>query len=98
VETLLRQSGLSDAFDVVVHGGDATKGKPDPEIFLIAAARLGLDASECLVLEDSENGVRAACAAGMSVVMIPDLKKPDDRIRELALRVVPSLKDVVPLI
>jgi beta-phosphoglucomutase family hydrolase len=98
VGTLLKRSELTDAFDVIVHGGEATKGKPDPEIFLIAASRLGVEPEECLVLEDSENGVRAACAAGMPVVMIPDLNEPSDEARRAALRVAPSLKDLLPLI
>jgi HAD superfamily hydrolase (TIGR01509 family) len=98
IEVLLRASGLTGAFDVIVHSGDVAKGKPDPEIFLTAAARLGLPPHECLVLEDSENGVFAAHAAGMPVVMIPDLKEPSDEVRGLALRVLPSLEDVIPLI
>jgi HAD superfamily hydrolase (TIGR01509 family) len=98
VEVLLRASGLTGAFDVIVHSGDVSKGKPSPELFLTAAARLGLSPNECLVLEDSENGVRAAHAAGMPVIMIPDLKEPSDEVRGLALRVLPSLKDVIPLI
>jgi HAD superfamily hydrolase (TIGR01509 family) len=98
VETLLRKSGLSDAFDAIVHGGDVAKGKPAPDIFLVAASRLGRDPGECLALEDSENGVRAAAAAGMPVIMIPDLKEPSEEARELALRVAPSLNDIIPLI
>jgi beta-phosphoglucomutase-like phosphatase (HAD superfamily) len=98
VDALLRKSRLANAFDAIVHGGEAAKGKPDPEIFLIAASRLGLEPSECLVLEDSENGVRAAHAAGMPVIMIPDMKEPTDDVRKLALRVMPSLEDVIPLI
>ncbi|MDR2163366.1 MAG: HAD family phosphatase [Clostridiales Family XIII bacterium] len=98
VEVLLRKSSLSDAFDVVVTGADASKGKPDPEIFLIAAERLGIDSRECLVLEDSENGVLAAHAAGMPVIMIPDRMEPSDGARAAALAVLPSLENVIPLI
>jgi HAD superfamily hydrolase (TIGR01509 family) len=98
VETLLRKSGLSDAFDEVVSGADVKNGKPDPEIFLTAAARLGVGCGECLALEDSENGVRAAHAAGMPVIMIPDMRGPSDSVRALALDVLPSLEDVIPLI
>jgi len=98
VETLLRKSNLADAFDVVVHGGDAENGKPHPEIFLTAAARLGIEPNECLVLEDSANGVLAAAAAGMPVIMIPDQLAPTDEIRALAFQVLPSLNDVIPLL
>jgi HAD superfamily hydrolase (TIGR01509 family) len=98
INALLESAGLSEAFDVIVHGGDSTKGKPDPEIFLTAAARLGLDPDECLALEDSENGVLSAHAAGMPVIMIPDLKAPSDELRKLALRVEPTLDAVIPLL
>ncbi|MDR0519466.1 MAG: HAD-IA family hydrolase [Clostridiales Family XIII bacterium] len=98
VETMLRKSGLTDAFDTVVTGGDVANGKPDPEIFLTAAARLGLSPKDCLALEDSANGVQAAAAAGMPVVMIPDSIEPTEEIRALAYMVLPTLNDVIPLI
>ena len=56
--------------DVVLTAEDVTKGKPDPEIYLLAAQRLEVPAEECLVLEDSVNGIKAAQAAGMNVVAI----------------------------
>ncbi|MDR1042307.1 MAG: HAD family phosphatase [Clostridiales Family XIII bacterium] len=95
VEAFLGQSGITDVFDVVVDGSDVKKGKPDPEIFLLAAARLGLEPGECLALEDSENGLRAAVAAGMPVIVIPDRVEPSDAARGLAMAVLPSLADVV---
>ena len=62
----LREIGITEeTFDAVVCGLDVGKKKPDPEIFLAAAAKLGLAASECLVVEDAVNGVAAAKAAGM---------------------------------
>ncbi len=62
----LREIGLlAGAFDAIVSGLDVDKKKPDPEIFLAAAAKLGVDAAECLVVEDAVNGVAAAKAAGM---------------------------------
>jgi beta-phosphoglucomutase len=65
VRTNLREIGLPpESFDAVVNGLDVKNNKPDPEIFLLAASRLGLSASECLVVEDAVNGVRAAKAAG----------------------------------
>ncbi|MDR3225217.1 MAG: HAD family phosphatase [Clostridiales Family XIII bacterium] len=98
VETLLRKSDLTNAFDVIVHGGDAKNGKPDPEIFLTASTRLRIAPEECLVLEDSANGVLAAAAAGRPVIMIPDQLAPTDKIRALAFKVLPSLNDVIPLL
>ncbi|MDR0519432.1 MAG: HAD family phosphatase [Clostridiales Family XIII bacterium] len=98
VETLIRKANLTDAFEEIVHGGDAKNGKPNPEIFLITASRLGLSPEECLVLEDSANGVLAAHAAGMPVIMIPDQLAPTDEIRALATKVLPTLHDVIPLL
>lgn len=61
----LREIRLSpETFDAVVTGDDVRRKKPDPEIFLLAAARLGLPAAECLVVEDAPNGIRAGKAAG----------------------------------
>jgi HAD superfamily hydrolase (TIGR01509 family) len=61
---------LLDKFETLVCAGDYKNSKPDPEPFLIAAARLGVPAESCLVFEDAELGVRAAKAAGMASVMI----------------------------
>ncbi len=65
VELILDKLGLSRRFGAVITSGDVTKGKPDPEIFLTAAARLGADPAECWVIEDATTGVRAAKAAQM---------------------------------
>lgn len=62
--------GIADLLDVILTAEDVTKGKPDPQIYLIAAEKLGLLPKNCLVLEDSVNGVKSALAAGMSVVAI----------------------------
>lgn len=62
--------GIKDLLDVIITAEDVTRGKPDPEIYLLTAQKLGLSPQECLVLEDSVNGVKSALAAGMSVVAI----------------------------
>ncbi len=62
---------LLDRFNTLVCAGDYVKGKPDPEAFLLAAARLGVSPESCLVFEDTEMGIQAATAAGMSSVKIP---------------------------
>jgi beta-phosphoglucomutase family hydrolase len=71
VETSLGALGLLGRFDTLVCAGDYAKGKPDPEPFLTAARRLGVQPEECLVFEDAETGVAAARAAGMAVVKVP---------------------------
>jgi HAD superfamily hydrolase (TIGR01509 family) len=62
---------LLDRFDALVCAGDYTKSKPDPEAFLLAAARLGVAPEACLVFEDTEMGIQAARAAGMASVRVP---------------------------
>src|ERR1019366_3020648 len=62
---------LLDRFDTMVCAGDYTKSKPDPEAFLLAAARLGVAPEFCLVFEDTEMGIQAAKAAGMASVKVP---------------------------
>lgn len=76
----LERSGIRPYFDAVISGEDVSRGKPAPDAFLLAAAGLGLDPSDCYVFEDSFNGVRAGRAAGCFTVMIPDLLQPDQEI------------------
>jgi len=66
----LEALGILGLFDTLVCAGDYTRGKPDPEPFLVAAARLGVAAQDCLVFEDAEAGIRAAAAAGMPWVRV----------------------------
>lgn len=70
VEFVLQGIGLRDAFDTIVTADDITRGKPDPEIFLIAAQRLGVPPARCLVFEDSLMGIEAAHRAGMDSVAL----------------------------
>jgi HAD superfamily hydrolase (TIGR01509 family) len=73
---LLSLGTLVDRMDAVVCGDEVARSKPAPDIYLRAAESLGVPASECLALEDSIPGVTAAHAAGMTVVMVPDLVPP----------------------
>ncbi len=66
----LERFGLRTLFDVIVTGDDVTHGKPHPEPYLLAASRLGIPPSECLVIEDADNGIRSAKAAGCVTVGI----------------------------
>lgn len=83
VEHNLSAAGVRDFFDAVVTGDEVSHGKPAPDIFLLAAERLGLDPAECCVFEDAISGIRGARAAGCSAVMIPDQVQPTDEIRPL---------------
>jgi HAD superfamily hydrolase (TIGR01509 family) len=90
----LAQTALLPRFAVLIGGDEVAHGKPAPDIFLAAAARLGEAAAGCLVLEDSEPGVRAALAAGMTPIMIPDMHPPSASLIALEPLVLASLADV----
>ena len=94
----LRSLQLWDYFDCAVFGDEIENSKPDPDIFLKAAERLGVPAGECFVVEDSENGIRSAAAAGTRPIMIPDLKQPDEALYRLTDKVFPSLLDALQYI
>jgi HAD superfamily hydrolase (TIGR01509 family) len=87
----LGAAGLLDRFGAMATGDEVVNGKPAPDIYLLAARRLGVDPASCVALEDSEPGVEAASRAGMRVIMVPDLIQPAPRIRAMAERVCPSL-------
>ena len=72
----LGKIGAADKFDAVICGDMVTTGKPDPEIYLIAARALDIPPEECAAFEDSPNGLKAARAAGCNVIMIPDMTQP----------------------
>lgn len=77
----LKSAGLYDFFSVHIFGTDVEKSKPFPDIFLMAAEKLGKKPENCLVCEDSINGIVAAFRAGCIPVMIPDLMEPTEEIK-----------------
>ena len=82
-------------FRCVAGGDEVTHGKPDPALYLLAAARLGVAPEDCIAFEDSENGARAAQAAGVRVVIVPDLKPPPDDVAARAHGVLGSLDEAL---
>ena len=87
----LAAAGIRDRFDCIVTGDQIEGSKPAPDIYLEAARRLGVNPTACVALEDSEAGVQAAAAAGMRVLLIPDLKPPTEAGRLAATHVLGSL-------
>ena len=69
---ILERVNLTDEFDAIADGNDIKKSKPDPEVFLVAAKRIGLEPSECIVVEDALAGIDAAVAGGFIPVAIGD--------------------------
>jgi HAD superfamily hydrolase (TIGR01509 family) len=74
VRRRLAKVGVLDYFQALAGGDEVTRSKPDPAVYLLAAARLGIAATQCLAFEDSDHGARAAHDAGLGVVVVPDLK------------------------
>jgi HAD superfamily hydrolase (TIGR01509 family) len=98
VQRHLEAHDLVDRFHQIVAHGDYARHKPAPDPFLKAAELLSVAPELCLALEDSHNGVRAAAAAGMMTVMVPDLPPPTEEIRGLCTHIVLDLHDVHRLI
>ena len=87
----LAVTGLSSCFDALASGEEVDHGKPAPDIFLLAARKMGIPPSRCYVFEDSPNGIRAAFAAGMKPVMVPDLMPVTGEMREKCFAIFESL-------
>jgi len=90
----LEKAGLRHHFEVIVTRDDVINAKPAPDPYLLAAERLGVPPRRCLAIEDSHNGVRAAHAAGMQTVMVPDLLPPTPEIEALCVAVLAELGEV----
>jgi HAD superfamily hydrolase (TIGR01509 family) len=92
-EFSLSRAGLSDRFHTIVTGDQIERGKPAPDIYLAAAAKLGVAPERCIALEDSEAGAVAACAAAMITLLIPDWVPPSPAARRAATEIFPSLAE-----
>jgi HAD superfamily hydrolase (TIGR01509 family) len=90
----LGHMGLRRFFKAVLTRDDVAHGKPHPDLYLAAAAALGMAPGDCLALEDSYNGVRAAHAAGVPVIMLPDLLPPTGEMHATALAIASNLDEV----
>jgi len=97
VEAHLQNTPYLEAFDVICTCNDITKGKPDPEIYLLAASKINAEPDKTIVFEDSNNGMRAAMAANCMGIMIPNQELPSDDVKQNGMLVLPSLADVIPL-
>jgi len=94
-EAYLTEAGLIGYFDTVVTRSDVANPKPAPDPYLLAAERLGVRPAQCIAVEDSPNGIRAAAAAGMATVMVPDLLPATDETRALTVATLIGLTDLL---
>ena len=98
VKLEMAEANLLPYFDAVLGGDMVPHSKPEPDIFLKAAELIESDPSECLVIEDSHNGVRAAYRAGLRSIMVPDLLAVTDEMKEKATYVVKNLNEAISII
>lgn len=94
VESHMKISGLRDYFQVIIGGDQVTLSKPKPDIYLKACTAIQMPPDQVIAVEDSPNGIRAAYAAGMKPIMIPDLVEPDAEITKLLYKKYDSLLEL----
>ncbi len=99
IALVLEQVGLVEAFSAVVSAEEVARGKPAPDVYLEAAARLAVAPSECVAIEDSTNGLHSAAAAGMAVVAVPNVAfPPAPDALALASASVDGVADLTPAV
>ncbi|MBN8941590.1 MAG: HAD family phosphatase [Rhizobiales bacterium] len=94
----LSLAGIRDRFDVVVTRDDVVRGKPSPDLYLLAAARLGVSPEACVAVEDSNPGIAAAHSAGTIPIMVPDILEPTAETRARCAVILPDLHAVLALL
>jgi len=94
-EKYLSKSDLKKYFNYVVCGNEVSKSKPEPEIFLHTVSLLKVEPSNCIVLEDSQNGILAAHRAGTIPILVKDIKYPYDEVRKLAFKEYETMNEII---
>jgi beta-phosphoglucomutase-like phosphatase (HAD superfamily) len=97
IDLVLDVAGLTDLFVATVSSEEVARGKPAPDVNLEAARLVGVEPDRCVAIEDSSNGLRAAAAAGMAVIAVPNTHYPPDRdALALAAAIVATAGDLTP--
>jgi HAD superfamily hydrolase (TIGR01509 family) len=97
IDLVLELAAFGDAFGVTVSSEEVERGKPAPDVYLAAAHGLGVEPGDCVAIEDSSSGLRAAAAAGMTVIAVPNPHyAPEPDALALAAAAVPVVGDVTP--
>jgi HAD superfamily hydrolase (TIGR01509 family) len=94
----LMLAGIRDRFDTILTRDDVTRGKPSPDLYLLAVSRLGVQPESCVAVEDSNHGVTSAHAAGTITIMVPDMVPPTEESRARCAAVVPDLGAVLEML
>jgi HAD superfamily hydrolase (TIGR01509 family) len=98
VDLSLLEVGLNDGFDAEITGDDVTHGKPAPDLFLGAAAKLGVSPGDCIVFEDAPAGVTAGKAAGMRVIAVPHEGTPRENFDPAPDEFAPDLHAAIAIL
>ena len=98
VEFNLNHAGIKHYFEAIISDEMITHGKPAPDVYIKTAQQLGVSPQDCLVVEDSLNGVRAAYAAGTTVVMIPDKVLPTKEVEAMCNYILKRLDDLIEIV
>jgi HAD superfamily hydrolase (TIGR01509 family) len=97
IDLVLEVSGLTEMFATTVSSEEVDRGKPEPDVYLEAARRLGVEPRRCVAVEDSGNGIRAAAAARMAVIAVPNPHyPPEEEALGLAAVRVETVSEVTP--
>jgi HAD superfamily hydrolase (TIGR01509 family) len=94
----LKLAGIRGRFETLLTRDDVARGKPSPDLYLLAASRFGLKPEACVAVEDSNHGVTAAHAAGAITIMVPDMVTPTEESRARCAAVVPDLNAVLAML
>ena len=95
IKNNLEKTKLEKYIDEIASGAEVENGKPAPDVFLLAAERLDVDAKDCLILEDSKAGIKAGKASGAMVFMVPDMFTVDKECEDTADRILTNLGEVI---
>ena len=83
---------------MIVTNDDVLRGKPSPDLYLLAAQKLGLEPERCLAVEDSNPGIMAAHGAGVPAIMVPDILQPRPEVRKMCSAIMADLTEVLALL
>ena len=98
IKNNLEKTKLEKYIDEIASGAEMENGKPAPDVFLLAAKRLGVDPKDCLILEDSKAGIKAGKASGAMVFMVPDMYTVDKECEDTADRILTNLGEVIEIL
>ena len=98
IKNNLEKTKLEKYIDEIASGAEVENGKPAPDVFLLAAERLGVDPKDCLILEDSKAGIKAGKASGAMVFMVPDMFTVDKECEDTADRILTNLGEVIGIL